>query len=182
MRHLLFALLLVASYFALFFYSGDCVDFYLLGYSGRGTLIPAKICKIPQAGAYVEGGVAGTELGESVRVAYEVFNRRHGPLPFGVVVKVEGPVEFVDGRSADLALYSALFALVNNSRPVLATGKIADDGYTVDSVLFVSQKLQAVGKGPVLIPYPNRLDIVPTEGVIPVKNLDEVDAALSSLR
>ncbi|NPA86715.1 MAG: hypothetical protein GXO00_01780 [Candidatus Diapherotrites archaeon] len=181
MRYLFLALLLVAAVLLLFQQSGNCVDFYLLGYSGRGELIPARICSVPQEGVFVEDTVVGSKLAESARVAYEVFKRRHGPIASGILFSVEGPVYYVDGRSADLAIYAAIYALFNGGTPVLATGRIAEDLYTVDGVAYVREKLSAVGQGPVIIPYANRRDIPDEAPVIAVKNLDEVDAVLSSL-
>lgn len=181
MRYLLVALALIASTFFLFHPPGNCLQFHLLGYSGRGELITASLCKVPYPGIYVSPDVVGTRLAESARVAYYVFNRRHGPLDYGFILRIQGPVTYVDGRSADIAIYSAIYSFVEGKRPPLATGRIDDDLYTIDGVAYVREKLSAVAGKPVIIPYANRDEIYGEAAVIPVKNLDELDGVLSSL-
>ena len=180
MKHTLLALLLIASTaFILLPHGGDCMKFYLLGYAGRGVLVPAEICPSPYPGAYVEAGVGGSSFYKSVEVAYQAFNQRHGPIP-GIVIRLEGSPLYIDGRSADIAIYSALYCFLNHRKPPYATGVIDDDMYNIDGVMYVQEKLSAAGRGIYVIPYANRSEIgnVP---VIAVKNLDELDATLSSL-
>ena len=181
MRYLLVALALIASTFFVLHPPGNCLQFHLLGYSGRGELITASLCRVPYPGIYVSPDVVGTRLAESARVAYYVFNRRHGPLDYGFVLRIQGPVSYVDGRSADIAIYSAIYSFVEGKKPPLATGRIDDDLYTIDGVAYVREKLSAVAGKPVIIPYANRDEIYGEAAVIPVKNLDELDGVLSSL-
>ncbi len=155
------------------------MDFYLLGYRGQGILIPAQMCTIPYGGIYVEAANVAPSVLESAKVAYNAFQSRHGPLPFGVVVRFSSPVEYIDGRSADVAFYVALFSLVNGNKPIPATGVIGEDG-SIGGVSHVYEKVEAA-KDLVIIPYANRHFLPEDSPVVAVKNLEELDALLLSL-
>ena len=181
MRSILLALLLIAATFFISTYSGDCVEVKLLGYSGKGELVPVLVCRTGHSGAFVEAGTSGTGFSRSVHVAYTVYNLRHGPIPFGILVKVNGPIEYIDGRSADIAIYSAIHSLLTGKTPPLATGKIGDDGYTVEGVAYVREKFTATSGRPLIIPYSNRHEVPSDAPAITVRNLDELDSVLASL-
>ncbi len=164
-------LLLLTSLLLLFRPGPPCVKSYFLGFSGKGVKIPFEVCKIEKRGVFVDPHVVGTSLAQSAYLAYKLYERRHGPLPYGIIVHVEGETHFVEGRSGDLALYVALFSLDRGVPPLPATG-VLDERGNVHPVMFLSEKLSSVS-GPVLTPHQPGASI-------PVKNVDEAEAILLS--
>lgn len=164
-------LLLLTSILILYHPGPTCVKSYFLGFSGKGVKVPFEVCRIEKRGVFVNPRIVGTSLAQSAYFVYKLYEKRHGPLPYGIIINVEGGADLVEGRSGDLALYVALFSLDRGVPPLPATGMLDTKGKVLP-VMFLKEKLSAF----------RELVLTPEQAgaSVPVKNLDEVEAILLS--